>query len=97
MPSLLRTNFSNTGTPVNRNFSGILVQNRIFSGSEPNTDCTFEGGNLKLSLLQVDNAFKVRNQNLYGSESSIDRSYGRVNPQLPTLIDLQERIVEVHD
>ena len=67
------------------------------SGSEPNIECRFERGNLKLSVLQVDNAVEVRNQNLYGSESSIDRSYGRVNPQLPTLIDLQDRIVEVHD
>ena len=71
LPSLLRTNFSNTDTPVNRNFSGIEVQNRTLSGSEPNIDHTFEGGNLKLSLLQVDNAFEIRNQNLYGSESSV--------------------------
>ena len=34
---------------------------------------------------------------MYDSESSIDRSYVRVNPQLPTLIGLQERIVEVHN
>ena len=89
LPSLLRTNISNTGTPVNRNFSGTEVQNETLSGTEPNIDCMFEGGNLKLSLLQIDNAFEVRNQNLYCSESSIDHSYRRVNLQLLTLICLK--------
>ena len=64
LPSLPRTILSNTGTPVNRNFRGIKVQNRTLSGSEPNIDRMFEGGNLKVSFLQVDNAFEVRKQNL---------------------------------
>ena len=76
LPSLPRTNFSNTGAPVNRNFSDIEVQNRKLICSEPNIDRAFEGGNLRVSLLQVDNAFEVWSQNLYGSESSIDCSYG---------------------
>ena len=81
LPSPPRTNFSNTGTSVNRIYSNIEVQNRTLKGSEPNIDCTFEGGNLKLSLIQIDNAFEVRIQNLYGFESSIDCSYGRENPR----------------
>ena len=97
MPSLIRTNISNTGTPVNGNTTGIEVQNQNLSGSEPNFDCMFEEGNLKLSLLQVDNAVKIWNQNLYYSESSIDRSYGRVNPQFLTFTGLQDRIIEVHN
>ena len=56
LPSLLRKKFSNTGTPVDRNFSNIKVQNQTLSGSEPNIDRTFEGGNLNMSLIQVDNA-----------------------------------------
>ena len=69
---------------VNRNFSNVEVQNPTLNGSEPNIDRMFEGGNMKVTLLQVDNAFVVQSKNLYGSESSIDCSNGRVNPQPPT-------------
>ena len=44
LPSLPRTNFSNTGTPVNRIFSDIEVQNRTLNGSEPNIDHKFGEG-----------------------------------------------------
>ena len=94
LPSLLRTNFSNTGTPVKRNFSHIKVQNLTLNGSEPNINSKFEGGNLKVSLLY---AFEVWSQNFYGSESSIDPSYRRVNPQPPILMGVQDRSVKVHN
>ena len=97
LPSPPKTNFSNTGTPVNRIYIDIEVQNRTLNGSEPNIDCMLEGGNLKLSLLQLDNAFEVRSQNLYGSKSSIDHSYGRENPRPLTVMGLQDRIIEVHN
>ena len=73
--SLIRTNFSNTGTPVNRNFNSIKVQNRTLSGSEPNIAPMFEGGNLKLSLLQVDNVVEVRNQNFLQTLSYIQSKF----------------------
>ena len=57
LPSPPRTNFSSTGTPVNRMYSNIEVQNPTLNGSEPNIDRTFEGGNLKLILLQIDKFF----------------------------------------
>ena len=94
---LSRTNFPNTGIPVNRILRDTEVQKQTLNGSETNFDCPFEGGNLKMSLLQIDNAFEVRSQNFCGSESSIDSSYRRENPQPLTLMGLQDRIVEVHN
>ena len=97
LPSPQRTNLSGTGTPVNSMYSFIEVQNQTLNGSEPNIHRTFEGGNMKLSLLPIDNVFEVRRQNLYGSKSSIDCSYGSENLQLLSAMGLQNRIIEVHN
>ena len=48
LPSLSRTNFPNTGIPVNIIFRDTEVQNQTVNGSEPNFDLAFEEGNLML-------------------------------------------------
>ena len=62
LPSLPRTNLSGTATSVNRMYSDIEVQSQTLHGSEPNFDSPFEGGNIKLSLLPVDNVLEVQGQ-----------------------------------
>ena len=90
-----RTNLSVTPPSVNRMHGEIEVQNQTLSGSEPNIDRTFEGGNMKLNLLPFDNVLEVRSQNLYGSKSSIDHLYGRENPGPQSTTGFQNRITEI--
>ena len=84
----------------NPNISGFIdsvqgvteVQSQNLYGSEPSTDRTLEGGNMKLVQAPPGNVLQIRNQNLYGSESSIDCLYGGDNPYSSTLF--QNRITE---
>ena len=91
-----RINFSVTPTSVNRMHSDIEVQNQTLNGSEPKIYHTFEGGNMKLSLLPFDNVLEIWGQNLYGSESSINYSYRRKNLLPLSAMGLQNRITEIH-
>ena len=54
-----RTNLSVTPTSFNRMYSDTEVESQTLKGSEPNIDHTFEGGNMKLSLLPFDNVLEV--------------------------------------
>ena len=62
--------------PLFNGMHGVIeVQNQTLCGSEPIIYCVFEGGNMKLSLFPLGNDLEIQSQNLYGSESSIDRLY----------------------
>ena len=93
--SALGTNLSVTAPPFNGVLGVIEVQSQNLYGSEPSTDCTFEGGNMKLIQAPPVNVLQIRNQNLYGSESSIDHLYGGDNPHSSTLF--KNRITEVQE
>ena len=70
-------NLSAIDSPSTRIQGVTEVRSQNLYGSEPNIDCVYEGGNVRLSGVPLNNTLEVRNENLYGSESSIDRLYKR--------------------
>ena len=95
LSSVMGTNLSIT-TPLFYGVQGVTeVWSQNLYGSEPSTDRTFEGVNMKLVQAPPGNVLQIRNQNLYGFESSIDRLYRRENPYSSTLFQI--RITEVRN
>ena len=96
LSSALRTNLSITASSFNGVLGVLEVLNQNLYGFEPSTNCTFEGGNMKLIQAPKGNVLQIQNQNLYGSDSCIDRLYGGGDkPQSATLF--QNRITEVQE